>query len=170
MKIAPWGFLLFALLGWSSTQANHDLPDAVAGNASGRFRVSADPGYLDPRATIKYLLAIERANRERNRFCVVGYKFPSGNELAWVVWEEERLMMLWDPSLYADTRLKALTRARRNLKLGRDTVATENDINGSTYIVTVDWWISIADDCRKHGEQYEIEPFRIAPSKTSDPR
>ncbi len=27
----------------------------------------------------------------------------------------------------------------------------------------MDWWISIADDCRKHGEQYEIEPFRIAP-------
>jgi hypothetical protein len=58
-------------------------------------------------------------------------------------------------------RLAGLAMARHSLMLGRDTVATENDIKGSTYLVTVDWWISIADDCRKHGEQYEIEPFAI---------
>lgn len=162
--------LSLILLPAAGVRADPKLPDAVSDSALGRIKPSAVPSYRDPRSTIRYLVANEEQNRRRNRFCVVGYKYPSGMKQAWVLWEEERLLMLWDGSLYADTRLKALTMARRNLKLGRDTVATENDINGSTYIVTVDWWISIADDCRKHGEQYEIEPFRIVPSKTGDPR
>jgi len=158
--------LVFLALGvWGGARAGTDLPDAFIGSALGRFKVSSDPDFQNSRATIKYLLAREGANQRRNRFCAVGYRFPSGNSQVWVLWEEERLLMLWDPSEYADWRLKALTMARRNLKLGRDTVATENDINGSTYITTVDWWISVADDCRKHGEQYEIEPFKIKPSK-----
>lgn len=167
------GTLLLAVLpavGSLSVMASTALPEGFGTTPIARFNVSADAGYRQPAKAMAYLVAKTSNNDRRNHFCVVGYQWASGNEQAWVFWEEERTLKLLDPSLYADTRLKALTMARRNLKLGRDTVATENDINGSTYIVTVDWWISIADDCRKHGEQYEIEPFRIVPSKTGDPR
>ncbi|WP_454765124.1 hypothetical protein [Cupriavidus campinensis] len=148
-----------------NAHASDDLPPGIAKSADGRTKVAASPYYQNPASAMKYLVAKEGKNLQRNRFCAVGYNMHKGYPMTWVLWEEERTLILWRGSSDADVRTGGLWMARRNLKLGRDTVATENDINGSTYITTVDWWISVADDCRKHGEQYEIEPFKIKPSK-----
>lgn len=154
---------ILALLAFCSinAMAKDKLPDAVSETATGRTRASTNPYYRDPAKAIRYLVASSGKNQQRNRFCTVGYRMPQGYLVVWTLWEEERTLLLWRGSSDADMRLAGLAMARHSLMLGRDTVATENDINGSTYLVTVDWWISIADDCRKHGEQYEIEPFAI---------
>lgn len=163
--------LLALLAFWSiNVIAEDKLPDAVSDTATGRTKASSNPYYKDPAKAIRYLVARSGKNQQRNRFCTIGYKMPQGYSMVWALWEEERTLLLWRGSSDADMRLAGLAMARHSLVLGRDTVPTENDINGSTYLVTVDWWISVADDCRKHGEQYEIAPFRIAPSKTGDPR
>lgn len=81
----------------------------------------------------------------------------------WVHWQEEKRLIMWDGSLYEDTRERGLLTARRDLELGKDTVETENDINGSSYLVTKRWWHAVANDCTAHGEKFTIKPFKVKP-------
>ncbi|QCP54866.1 hypothetical protein FAZ95_27565 [Trinickia violacea] len=118
---------------------------------------------------MKNAVAFFKKNHQINRFCVVGYQWPDGYVNVWVLWREEKRLLLWDGALDPDSRADTLIGVHRSLKLGKDTVKTENDINGSTYLVTEQWWHAVADDCMKHGEKYVIQPFKVAePAKPSD--
>ncbi|WP_231401513.1 hypothetical protein [Cupriavidus sp. WS] len=139
------------------------LPDAFGETPASRFVVSRNPYFLNPERAIRNRVAIEGKNRVTNHFCVVGYEWPDGVLQVWVNWREQKTNILWNGSIYKDTREKQLTMARRNLRLGKDTVATRDDINGSTYLETHAWWHAIADDCAAHGEKYVIKPFRPKP-------
>lgn len=156
------GLVLSALLALAflDVHAAGPLPPGIAETATGRIKVSASPYFRQPRHAMKYLLVTENRNDRTNRFCAVGYRWPDGTSQAWVLWQEEQTLMLWRGNRYRDMRDIGLAAAQRSLKLGRDTVPTDNDINGSTYLVTEAWWHAVANDCRKHGEKYVIEPFK----------
>lgn len=140
--------------------ARDNLPSGIAETASGRFKVSSNPYYRNPVNALKYLLAKTGKSNQLNHFCAVGYKWPEGGTQAWVLWKEEETLMLWRGNLYQDMRDIGLFSADRTLKLGKDTVATVNDIAGSTYLVTEQWWHAVSSDCRKHGKKYTIKPFK----------
>jgi hypothetical protein len=55
-----------------------------------------------------------------------------------------------------------LVMARRDLRLGEDTVETEDDINGSTFLVTRAWWHAVSRDCAANGQHYTIGWFPAA--------
>jgi hypothetical protein len=128
---------------------------------SGRFLVSKNQYFIDPERALKNRVALEKKNRVANHFCIVGYNWASGNFAVWVHWKEEKLLMSWDGSKYQDTRERGLMAARRNLKLGRDTVETDDDINGSSYLETRAWWEGVAKDCDAHGEKFTVKPFAV---------
>jgi len=159
-RIACIGLVAAVLSAPLPAGAGADLPDAFGSPPRGRFVVSRNPYFLNPERTIRNRVAIDGKNRVTNHFCVVGYEWPNGNLQVWVNWREQKTNILWDGSIYKDTREKQLTMARRNLRLGKDTVATQDDLNGSTYLETHAWWHAIADDCMANGEKYTIKPFR----------
>lgn len=66
-----------------------------------------------------------------------------------------------DGGLDEETRTDGLVMARRDLKLGKDTVETLDDIKGSTYLVTRGWWQAVAKDCAAHGEQVVVRSARV---------
>jgi hypothetical protein len=82
-----------------------------------------------------------------------------------VHWKEERVLILWDGSEYPDSRDKGLIHTRRNLELDKDTVETEEELNGSTYLETRAWWESVAKDCDAHGEKFTVKPFTVKNNK-----
>ncbi|WP_029043046.1 hypothetical protein [Cupriavidus sp. WS] len=162
-SVSPTLCILLALCFAAPALSNaaDDLPATFGSPPKGRFVVSKSPYFLHPERAMRQRVAFDKKNRVTNHFCVVGYEWPDGNLQVWVNWKEEKTNILWDGSEYRDMREAGLTTARRNLKLGRDTVETVDDINGSTYLVTHARWHSIADDCAAHGEKYVIKPFSI---------
>jgi hypothetical protein len=154
-----------AALICTTSFAADDLPDGFSEKPASRFVVSDDPYYKDPQIAIKNGVAAYKKNDRTNHFCVVGYRWPDGYLNVWALWKEEEELLLWDGALDPDSRAESLTGVSRDLKLGRDTVKTDNDINGSTYLVTEQWWHAVADDCMKHGEKYVIKPFKVKSAK-----
>jgi hypothetical protein len=142
--------------------ASGDLPEGFGEKPTSRFVVSDNPYYKDPRIALKNGVAAYKKNHQTNHLCVVGYQWPDGYKNVWVHWKEEKELLLWDGALDPDSRAKSFIGFSRSLELGKDTVKTEDDINGSTYLVTEQWWHAVADDCMKHGEKYVIRPFKAA--------
>jgi hypothetical protein len=117
-------------------------------------------GYGPPEPAIRKRLLAQKKNNKTQHFCVVGYVWPDDYPIVWVHWIEEKSLLLWRSGNSEEQREKGLIMARQNLKLGRDTVATPDDINGSTYLETHAWWHAVADDCAAHGQKFTIKPFK----------
>jgi hypothetical protein len=157
--------MLSAALICTTSFAADDLPEGFGEKPTSRFVVSGDPYYKDPETAIKNRIAYQQKNQRSNHFCVVGYQWPDGYTNVLVLWQEEERLILWDGALTPGTRAGSLIAVRRDWKLGKDTVKTVNDINGSTYIETEQWWHAVADECMKHGEKYVIKPFKVKSAK-----
>jgi hypothetical protein len=87
--------------------------------------------------------------RSDNDFCVVGYLTADGLKSAWVIWPQKRKIILWEGQNDLDL-------SRRTLDLKSDVVPTENDLHGSTYLVTKTWVTQITDACKRLGTQVHI--------------
>ncbi len=124
-----------------------------------RFDPSGDEYYGPPEPALKNLVTGENKNGATNQFCVIGYAYADKNASAWVHWLGEQRLLLWRGNSDQELREQGLTMAQRDLKLGEDTVETQSDINGSTYLVTRAWWQAVTQDCAAHGQRYTIEPF-----------
>lgn len=89
-------------------------------------------------------------------FCVVGYRSADGSQLAWIHWNEGQRLILWegrgDPG-YPDT---SVARSRRALDLRSDVVPNEEDVHGSTYLVTRTWVDAVITDCSTSGTRYRL--------------
>ncbi|MFC5473067.1 hypothetical protein [Paraherbaspirillum soli] len=158
---------LVALTSFTSiaSHAEDDYPD-FGTKPSERFSVSRSPYFIRPERALKNRIVSDKKNRSTNHFCIVGYNWASGNSMVWVHWKEERALILWGGSIYPDSRDRGLMTARRNLVLGKDTVETEDELNGSTYIETRAWWEGVAKDCDAHGEKFTVKPFSINKNST----
>jgi hypothetical protein len=109
-----------------------------------------------------------------NHFYVGALELDDGQLItAWVYWKEERTLLEYI-ELADDARDGVEILAwRHQLKLDRDTVDTEDDIGGSTYLVTHHQWVEWMDDCVTRGRPYCItmaEARRMYPLKEGDER
>jgi hypothetical protein len=94
-----------------------------------------------------------------NHFCVVGYRWPGGHMTVWAHWQEAQRLLLWHNNSDLEMRTNGLVYAQRDLKPGRDTVESAEDLQGSTYLTTRAWWEAVVKDCRAHGERFTVAPF-----------
>jgi starvation-inducible outer membrane lipoprotein len=103
-----------------------------------------------------YLAAREPAPVGQQHFCIVGYDYPTGGRSALVHWREGQMLLYWngftDPAYAADS----IRFTPRDLDLTKDVVATEADINSSTYLVTRAWVDKVFDDCAAKGARYTV--------------
>jgi hypothetical protein len=135
---------------------------------SGRFVVSKNPYFAHPERALKNLMIFEKKSNAINHFFIVGYNWASGHSAVWVHWKEEETLISWSGSTDQQRRENGLTTSRRTLKLGRDTVETDADINGSSYLETRAWWEGVAKDCDAHGEKFTIKPFTVKKKQTEE--
>ncbi len=150
---------VFLFLHVSSIQAKEKFSAEFNEPPEKRVLAADFAGYGPPEPAIKKLLLSEKKNNKTNHFCVVGYVWPNDYPVIWVHWREEKSLLLWRSGNSEEQREKGLMMARRDLKLGKDTVATPDDINGSTYLETHAWWHAVVDDCAAHGQKFTIKPF-----------
>jgi hypothetical protein len=119
-----------------------------------------DPYYGPPRIAIRKLLSFEKKNRHTNHFCVIGYAWPDNRLDIWVYWAEEKRLLQWRGFSDQQRREAGLITAQADFKLGKNTVATPDDINGNNDLVTLAWWHAVVNDCALHGERFTIKPFK----------
>jgi hypothetical protein len=132
----------------------------------GFFSVRQHPGYGGPEKTLRQLVT-RKGTQRVNHFCVIGYREPGGSEYAWVIWKEGRALILWEPSADPEYPM-SLSTSRRFLHLDRDVVASDEEVNGSTYLVTREWVGQLTRDCESHGDTFTVskEPKKAkAPQK-----
>jgi hypothetical protein len=151
---------VFVLLLASTSHAGEKFPAEFDPPPAKRFIAADNLGYGPPEPAIKKLLLAAKKNKKLNHFCVISYELRSGNTHVWAHWREEKSLLLWRAGISEESRVNGLVMAHRDLKLGRDTVATPDDINGSTYLETHAWWHAVVDDCAAHGQKFTIKPFK----------
>lgn len=134
-----------------------------------RFAPADSEYFGPPEPALKQLLIAENKNGASNEFCVIGYAYADNIVNVWVHWMNEQRLLLWRGNSDEELREQGLVMADRNLTLGKDTVETEEDIKGSTYLVTRAWWQAVAQDCAAHGQRYTIAPFAIESAADSGP-
>ena len=152
--------LLSAMLVLVATACSMEsFPSEFEQKPSGRIDVSQSEYYGAAEPALRQLLIEENKNQGTNQFCVIGYAYPNKIVNVWVHWNNEQRLILWRGNSDQEMREQGLVISQRDLKLGKDTVETQNDIKGSTYLVTRAWWQAVAKDCDSHGRSYKIAPF-----------
>jgi hypothetical protein len=152
---------LAALLMIGISDCNGDtFPSEFDEKPTRRFAPSNSEYYGPPEPALKQLLVGESKNGVRNEFCVICYAYAGKIVNVWVHWINEQRLLLWRGNSDEELREQGLVMARRDLRLGEDTVETEDDIKGSTFLVTHAWWQAVTQDCAANGERYTIERFR----------
>jgi hypothetical protein len=89
-------------------------------------------------------------------FCIVGYRHADQSQSAWVIWKQAGKLILWEPGD------EPLLNSRRVLDLKRDVVKTEDDLHGSTYLVTRAWVKQIQADCQRAGVRTTVNAATVA--------
>lgn len=150
---------LAVLIRVCTAQAGNAFPASFDPVPSARFKPSTTVIYGNPQLPIKNLLLAEHKNHRTQHFCVVGYQYEN-SEIAWVHWVDEKRIIMWEQSDEISALETSLTHSRRDLKLGVDTVEKPEDINGSSYLVTRDWWQDVAKDCAKYGQKITVKALK----------
>ncbi len=93
-----------------------------------------------------------------NNFCVIIDETGDDRPIAYVYWQEDKSIILWEEQPANGT--VDLSSSRRYWHLDKDVVANEivEGYNTSTYLVTRKWWDDIVSNCTKHGTKYVIGP------------
>lgn len=151
---------LAALLMLGMSACSRDsFPSEFDEKPTKRFAPADSEYFGPPEPALKQLLIAENKNGATNEFCVIGYAYTDNIVNVWVHWMNEQRLLLWRGNSDEELREQGLVMADRNLTLGKDTVETKEDIQGSTYLVTRAWWQAVAQDCATHGQRYTIAPF-----------
>ncbi|WP_133251259.1 hypothetical protein [Pokkaliibacter plantistimulans] len=153
-------FLIFSLA--FNTVFGSDIPSSPFSDENqptSRFDTSANSYFSFPEPSIQARIARSGKNDQINHFCIVGYQWGNGNMQVWVHWQEQKEIILWQGGDDEETQIASMALARKELVLGRDTVKSEEEINGSSYLITESAWHDIVNDCAKNGRQFTIDPF-----------
>lgn len=143
------------------------VPDAAAQTTPASENAASDIGAIfdtrtaehfgDATVPLKtYLAAAVPAPTGPQHFCIVGYDYPTGGRAALVHWREGQRLIHWDGASDPTYAAASIRFARRDLDLTKDVVATDADINSSTYLVTRAWVDQILADCAAKGAQYTV--------------
>lgn len=87
-------------------------------------------------------------------FCVVAYAAEGG--YAWVHWRERNRLIFWQGAVAGANPDDSIVGSARNLDLAKDVVSHQEDVAGSTYLVTRGWVKDRLADCRKRGKHYIV--------------
>lgn len=137
--------------GLPSLSTNPEGTTAASADEAVPFQITINAGF--PNASLALRSLVEEDGRVMdNNFCIVGYRLSDGSESAWVYWQENNAMILWEPTTDASPRLAL---SRRYLRKDKDVVPAA-DVDGSTYLVTDAWWNKTTSDCNQHGERFSI--------------
>ena len=114
------------------------------------FPIGSEADFADVHAQLQVVVD-EHAHRAENRFCVVG-QWTGAEEEAWVYWRQENKLILWLPD---KDNPHAIAGSEPYLNLTRDVVA-DDDVHGSTYLMTRRTVDEKIRACRQPGETYLI--------------
>jgi hypothetical protein len=129
------------------------------------FSVRNHRHYPEPEKRLEVLVRA-RGSQKLNHFCAIGYRLPGGSEVAWVLWEEGKAVILWEGSADPEYPVE-LALSRRYLDLDKDVVATAEEVGSSTYLVTREWVKGITRDCEAHGDKFVVtKPGKQRRNKT----
>jgi hypothetical protein len=147
-------FPAFSLLVFFTLTISIGFPSALAAQTTSPegelkvFDVSTAPDFQDYKRVLTNY-ARKHNPKSGNDFCVVGYLTSDDLKSAWVIWQQKRKIILWEGQNDLDL-------SRRRLDLKSDVVPTENDLHGSTYLVTKAWVKKITDACERSGTQVHV--------------
>jgi hypothetical protein len=104
---------------------------------------------------LKYYVACNPLHKT-NHFYIFPTQLDHGQLVeAQAYWWEEQTLLTYSELVPDGTHdIEAWQGA--DLKLERDAVETEDEINGSSYIVTRDWWVGCMEKCISQGRPYQI--------------
>jgi hypothetical protein len=110
--------------------------------------------WLDnPKLALRVLVHRDAKSRQ-NHFCLIAYRLPDDALMVWVHWLEGQAVILWEPM---PDRANDLVWSRRYLRFDHDVVASEEELKGSTYLVTKTWVQGLVEDCGSNGDHLVIE-------------
>jgi hypothetical protein len=133
---------------------------ASAAEAGARpFDIGADPDYANYRqAVVDYL--VSRHSHADAHVCVLGERDAAGERTASVWWREGARIIVWEG------RDSKLATSVSNLDLRRDVVAGEDDLHGSTYLVTRQWVSDFQARCKRSGRSFIVRRTELGAART----
>ncbi len=122
----------------------------MAATSSVWSKIGNDPYFQDWQAQIARMVEGVDA-RPVNHVCVVGWQKAGDADLqqAYVIWPEQHRLITWMPS----TEPNSLANETHVLDLKTDVVPREQDVGGSTYLVTRAWVENVERQCRRFGTE-----------------
>lgn len=112
------------------------------------FKLSSNPDFANYRPALVDYLRSQHYGKA-TRFCLFGSR-DDGSVTATVIWPDGQQIVDWGGNG------SALADSTSILNLKTDVVATENDLHGSTYLVTRKWVNDQQAICRQNGETVPI--------------
>lgn len=120
-------------------------PAAASGDAEAHvFDVKADKDFSDFRKPLASFLRSRHA-RLPTSVCLLGEQHVDGTKSAWVIWRSGHTMLLWEGGT------SSMAASRRLLDLSHDVVVSDDEVAGSTYLVTRAWVARQTERCRQVG-------------------
>lgn len=128
-----------------STPANPPTPEAKPGT----FKINEDRQFSSYRSVLIDHLASKRLHGVQD-FCILGKLAADGTKSSWILWHQGKTIISWNGE---DDPLKW---ASRKIDLTKDVVSSENDLHGSTFLVTKAWVKHITSQCDQDGIKIKI--------------
>jgi hypothetical protein len=147
------------------------------------FDPETDPRFSDPELALKMRIIYKeeppsakkplRLNQRANHFCIIGYEWQDGRRQVPVFWRELGVVSWWrgrlnDQSADSEGGVNSIAIFSRHTDVEKDTVSTETDLWGSTYLMIRSGVIAVIRDCALHGRWIVIDPFEIPPACDSN--
>jgi hypothetical protein len=147
--------ILLAILIFSAAASAQD-------KVVSRIPVRKHPDYAPHVIPALKRLVAQSGIKRRSHFYVCRVEtFENGYDHAWVYWKENRAFVLWELLQGHNARGDSdptydLVDSRRYLERDEDVVPTLDDVGGSTFLVTRQWWRDTVQDCVRHGDSFVI--------------
>ena len=113
------------------------------------FDVKTDVDFRNYKDVIRQFVTKQQPETS-NDFCIVGYLTDDNSKQAWILWHQGKQIILWESQ---ETNLDF---SRRRINLETDVVETDDDLQGSTYLVTRAWVNSLTNTCNRVGTKLQI--------------
>lgn len=126
------------------------------------FDVASHKDFQGYEAALREYVAHATSGKEAD-FCIVGFAREQIWRKAWVLWPQGDRILEWGGG-----ESEIVSNPEINLKT--DVVASENEIQGSTYLVTQEWVNRLRDACNCFGRKVHIASQPIRPIRKEEDR
>ena len=118
------------------------------------FDVKSDKDFADFRKPLASFLRSRHAKLPTT-VCLLGEQHVDGTKSAWVIWPGGHTLLLWDGGA------SSMAASRRALDLSHDVVASDDEVAGSTYLVTRAWVAGQMERCRQFGTTVSLSKRHV---------